>query len=376
MVGGSVRSGWRRRPPALRALVANPAVGLQTALVVSTGISGFVFGLSYLLAYSSGLGDAYLGAISVYLVFVGISGGIVALLWAASAHHELWERVQPCFDVDDGTYQAIVEPLLERAYSGTRITIEFLALLAVVFAWNVGLGNPIPYAIWLPGYVPSNHVLLAVGPGVDVLSVINYLYGFVGLFVAVAGAHGVRYYLLLTRRVLDLPLRDVETAPERLEPVARLGISVATATFLGAGLLMLVYARLVSMATGVASLAFVAQYATFVLVALAAIIAVGLLVFWLPQITIHDALTEAKHARLQALSTEYDALLEACRDEDGSPDYLSTQLDLLNARRDHVTSIDTWSYNLPSLLPVLGSGLATTITWLLSVTNQLSNLLF
>lgn len=58
-----------------------------------------------------------------------------------------------------------------------------------------------------------------------------------------------------------------------------------------------------------------------------------------------------------------------------SPDYLAAELELIEARRRSATEIDTWSYNLPTLLPFLGSGLATTVTWFVSFTDSLSRLL-
>jgi hypothetical protein len=187
----------------------------------------------------------------------------------------------------------------------------------------------------------------------------------------------VVYFLRLTQRVTDLPLQEVEVAADRLEPIARFSIFVATCAFVAVVLLLVVYGRLVTTAGGdAASLAsFVAEYDFFILVVITGLILVGVAVFWVPQIAIHDAIMAAKHDRLAAIEAEYDRLLEQCRATDGSPDGIGTEFDIVEAQRRNAVDIDTWSYNLPSLLTFLGSGLATTVTWLLSITDQLSGVL-
>jgi hypothetical protein len=359
-------------------IVRRPAFTFRNLVLVAGGVSGAVFLLGYVVAVSEGLGDDYLRAFSVQFVVLGLFGGLVALSWTAKYHLRVWERVQICFDVGGRAYRDVVDPLLEQAYSVRRIGIEFLAGLSLVVVWNVILLKPIPYAIWFEGYDPYANVVFEFWLSIDALTVINYLYGFVALFVIVAGTHGVVHFLRLVRRVTDLPLSDVETAAERLEPIARFSIFVATTTFVGVLLLLVVYARLVTVADGdlVEITEFVAQYAFFILVILTGCIVVGMAMFWIPQMAIHDAISAAKQDRLVAIDDEYERLLETSRSEARSPDHLATQLEIVEARRRNAKEIDTWSYNLPTLLPFVGSGIATTITWLLSVTGDLSRLLF
>jgi hypothetical protein len=116
-------------------------------------------------------------------------------------------------------------------------------------------------------------------------------------------------------------------------------------------------------------------FGAFVPFLFALLIVVGLLVFWIPQMAIHDRLLEAKRERLSALEAQYVDLVEECRAEARPAEHLSAELDVLEARRRNAKEIETWAYDLPSLLPFLGSATASSVTWLLSVTGELSNLL-
>lgn len=361
--------------PTFRAVVESPAYNLRNLVVAAGIISVSVFLLNYVVALRAGFSDEYLGSFSMNLILISIFGGLVVLLWTAKYHLRVWDDVRRCFEVSDQTYHETVDPLLKRAYSVKRIVVEFLFALVLVVIWNVVLRNPIPYAVWFDGYkrfancLVSSQSMLCV----DALSVINYLYGFVGLFVVIAGTHGVAHFLILASRVTDFPLNDVDTAAERLEPLARFSIFVATITLVGIITMLVVYARLLTIPESDAmELAlFVAQYAFFILVVLAGFIIIGLLVFWIPQMAIHNALTEAKQDRLAAINDEYVDLLERCRSEAAPPDHLATELEIIEARRHNAKEIKTWSYNLPTLLPFFGSALASVITWLQGVMKTL-----
>lgn len=368
-----------RRPtvPTVRELLGSSRATLRSLSLVAAAIGGVVFVCGYLIAWSQGIGAAYLGAFTTQVVLLGIVVGPIVLFWFAAYHLRVWTTIRNCFAVDDETYADAIDPLLERMYSLGRITGEFLGAVALVLVWNVGLRNPIPYAIWVEGYVWSEHLLFGGAVGVDALSAINYLYGVVALFTVVAGVHGVAYFLRLVRRVADLPLDDVAVAAERLEPLARFSVAVATTAFLAAVLLMVVYSRLLGVADGSAAdlASFAAGHAFVVMVIVTALVGVGLAAFCIPQLEIHDALMAAKHDRLLAVEREYDALLDRAKEASASSADLGTELEILEAQRRNAQEIDTWSYNLPSLVPVVGSGIASTVTWLLSVTGQLAPLL-
>lgn len=74
---------------------------------------------------------------------------------------------------------------------------------------------------------------------------------------------------------------------------------------------------------------------------------------------------------MAAINQEYKRLLARCRAGEGTPARLATELEILDARRRHATEIKTWSYNLPSLLPFIGSAAASSITWFVGIVQEI-----
>lgn len=321
-----------------------------------------VFLLGYALALNDGFGGEYLRSPSVSLALIGSVGGMVLLLWGAKYHLKVWEDVRRCFAVSDEAYDDLVEPVLKRAYDSRRFFTEYLFALILTVVINWELHIPIPYAITvdsIPQFAPNFY-----------LSLINYLYGAVVLFIVIAGVHGGAHFLSLAARITDLPLRNVDTAADRLEPIAKFSIFVSTSVFAGVILLLIVYSRLIAAASGQVDA--IIDYALVVILVIAGLIFAGVLVFWLPQMAIHARLTEAKQDRLSAINDEYVALSERSQKESESVDHITTELAVLDARRRNVNEVETWAYNLPSLLPLVGSGVASTILWIIQFMNQIS----
>lgn len=379
--------------PTFRSLVESERYTFWNVAGVAVAVGVSVFLLGYALALDGGFGDGYSRSVSVSLALIGTIGGMVLLLWGAKYHLRVWDGVRRCFAVSDEAYDDLVEPALTRAYDWRRLFAEyFLALIAVV-AVNAGLGNPIPWAITVdPDSVPRLYVdnesalwqillneskplpydtdcfLSVANLCLDHLSAINYLYGLVVLFVVVGGFHGVSHFLSLATRITDLPLRDVDTAAERLEPIARFSIFVSTSLFAGVILLLIVYAHLINTARATNPGA-VIEYSLVVILVTAGLILLGVLVFWIPQMAIHALLTDAKQDRLSAINEEYVALSERAQEESESADHITAELEVLDARRRNIKDVETWSYNLPSLGLFIGSGIASTVSLLVEVAN-------
>lgn len=404
--------------PSLRSVIESPAYTPRNVVAVSGVVSAVVFLLGYALALDAEFGPEYLDSFTMHVSLVSLFGVQVVFYWSARYHLGVWERVQGCFDVDQRRYEAIVDPLLDRMYSAKRVGSEFVLVFGLFALWDWTSASTVPYGIWVER--EENCLTHVYGTCIDSLSMINYVYGFVGLLLLFAGVHGVVHFLLLTRRITDLPLADIETAAERLEPIVRFSVFVAVFTFTAVFLLVVLLVRLFPLAdadvlarTGgddvvvttlrgdelirladgeavavsgqeVVKLSSgdairlatdTGEFGTFVPLLFALLIVVGLLVFWIPQMAIHDRLVEAKRERLSALEAQYVDLVEECRAEARPAEHLSAELDVLEARRRNAKEIETWAYDLPSLLPFLGSATASSVTWLLSVTGELSNLL-
>lgn len=263
--------------PSLRAVVET--IGLRAILSATLGIGVFLYGGGYLIAVSGGFGPAYFASVSVYVVLFGTLGGVGVLLWGGRYHLQVWGAVRRCFDVSDQQYAETIDPLVDRAYDTKLIAGEFLIAFSGGVLADLLFG--VPYAIAIE--TQRQCVVSVAGGCVDYLSVINFLYGVVVLAVVVTSLHAIVYFLRLIDRVTDLPVAEVETAAERLEPLAQFSIFVAVSLLVGVLLLSLVYARLLPAFES----STVPPYVFVVTVVIAILLVVGVAVFWLPQLAIH-----------------------------------------------------------------------------------------
>jgi hypothetical protein len=364
---GNGRSGT----PVYRSLLDARAYTLRNAVLLAYAAGVTVYVLGFMLAFDGGFGGQYLSGGSVYFALFGVVTGTGWLLAAGIYHLRVWKSVRGCFAVSEETYRGTVAPVLKRAYSPGRIGTEILlALPVVLFVDAVVVGIPmavLPEAI--ARYPDGGGCLSPSFEGLCMtnLAAINYLYGLVVLFVVVGSTHGVVHFLWLVVRVTDLPLSDVHTAAEQLGPIARFSIFVATSLFGGAIALVVPYIRLTGSMTDAGTLAeFLAgkPAPAFVVVLSVVWLAVmALVVFWIPQQAIHNTLEETKQGRIAAINDEYRELREACRSASEPVELVSAELEVIEAQRRNAKEIETWSYNLPTLLPFVASGLTTTVTW-------------
>lgn len=346
--------------PGLRSAFGRENFAVRHAPGLATGVVVALYLVGGAIAVAGGFGAAYVASGSVYVVLAGTMAGSLLLLWGGAYHLTVWERVRGCFDASEEAYDDALDPLLDRTYSGRRIALEYLVSLAIVGVVDLSIGIPMAVDVGTPGRC----VLDPAGACVSHLVLLNYVYGLVALFVVVAGVHAILYFLLVVDRVTDLPIAEVDTAAERLEPIAHFSIFVSTSLFGGAILVSAVYARyLTGSEDGPGIGALLSEHVVVVTAVVAGLIGVGLLVFWLPQMAIHARLSAAKQDRLAEIGDEYERLLAWSRAGDRSPEALRAELEILDARRRNAKEIRTWSYNLPTLLPFVGSAAGSAVMW-------------
>lgn len=90
----------------------------------------------------------------------------------------------------------------------------------------------------------------------------------------------------------------------------------------------------------------------------------GVLTFFIPQIAIHTVLERAKQRRLAELTADYNELLAAVRAGDRSMEAVQTEFDILEAQRRNTEQSETWSYDLPTLVPLVGSAVVSVLLWI------------
>lgn len=340
--------------PGYWSILEEPRYSFWKLIAIAASVSLSVFFLGYLVARSGGFGDPYLREISMYLALSGIFGGTIAMLWGARYQMHVWATTRSVFRVSDETYYLTIAPVLARAYSKKLIAGKFLLAFVLVIAYDLLRG--IPMAIFI---MYNDTLLVPLGH----LAVINYLYGIVVLFLVVTGTNAVAQFLLLSIRITDFPVRDVSTAADRLEPIARFSIFASTTFIAGVILLLMVYGRTARLYARVMPVELILAYGKIVILVIAGLILIGILVFWIPQMAIHTLLRDAKQDRIAALNGEYERLLQRCREESGPPEYLLAELDIIEKQHRNATDIKTWSYNIPALLPLVGSAVFSAALW-------------
>lgn len=299
-------------------------------------ITVYVLGLT--IALLGGFPGRYIAAPTVNLAFGTVFIGLVVFQWGARYHHQVWETAGAAFDVPQEEYRDVIEPGLHEVYSIRRLATAYI--VALVFLVIIDLRIGLEMAIVVPGW-RDVHLHMAA---------INYLYGILVLFLVVAGIHGAAHFVLLSAQLRELPLADIGAAADQLAPIAQFSAFAGT-TFIGGVILLTVaYQHLLAMW-------WIDAHAGVMGAILAALILVGVAVFALPQTVIHRLLYRAKHDHIVALNTEYTALLERCRAEDGTPGFLQAELEVIDAKRRNAKEIRTWSYDLPEIVPLAGSAL-------------------
>jgi hypothetical protein len=318
-----------------------PEPSQRSIVLRAVSLTGVILALEYLvevvwldLSYWREW-DPFFTDPGVLLSALGLVFTLVLLGQWGTRYVELWADVRAAFDVPDERYDATVRPSLRALYG--RDHVPFLLFVGV----QVGV-----YRLF-PGALPAGYLHV----------------GFLHFF-AVAALYCVYRHVLTVRRVTDLDLADVARARPILSEVADFGFVVGGNWFLALASL-LVYVRLfllISGWKGALSAVTVVDIGTFYALVGMFLVAVGLLVFVVPVLLLHEALAAAKRERLRHIEAEYETLFEDWNggDLEGDP---SAGLEIIEKRRRNAEALSTWPYRLASLGQlVLGSLVPTAVS--------------
>lgn len=341
-----------RPPVASRLIAAFRSLDRRGLFAVSLLVGGVPFAVSAVIAFRGGFGLRFLTTGSAYVWTAGLFVGGLTFGWWAKRYPEVWVTLRPVFGVSDDEYRAVVRPRVAEMYDLGRVLPWFpVVLLAGVIYDLVLVGAP--YVIYVRSADPR---VSAAAPGVtlpldvyvDWLGVINYAFGLVSLVGLLIAVHVAVVHVRLVSDVMRLRIRDVRTAAEELTPLARFNIVISLGWFasLTFGMVLLI----------------VAEYdpwtdplflSTFLLVFL-----FGVVLFAVPQLSIHTALQSEKRTLLAEIDATYEHLytgLSGTDDSETPPEDVSIRLDVLEARRRNATEIRTWAYDLPGVVSLLVS---------------------
>ena len=246
----------------------------------------------------------------VTLGALGLIFGFVLLGQWGERYIELWKTVRPAFDVEDTKYSAVVQENLDRLYG--RDYVPFLLFVVVQISVYGFFGHELP-----AGYL---HV------------------GFLH-FLGVTALYGFYRHTVTIRSVTAMDLTDLSRARPILSEVADFSVAVSLNWF-GALAVLSIY---IGYFMGLDR-----EIGLFYAILVVFFVAIGLLVFAIPVVLLHEALVDAKHKRLRELHQDYDTLFEEWRTDslEGDP---SVGLEILETRRRNLETISTWPYQLVSV---------------------------
>lgn len=306
---------------ALRALVLSVAI-LGLEYLVEVEWRAFVH-LEYYTDFWGGYTFLQFLADPIILSsWVGLIFTLILLGQWGTRYVELWEEVGPAFDVSRGQYDAEVDRNLVALYGRDYVPFLVFALFQVVVYWLFRWGIPAGFF----------HV------------------GFLQFF-AVTVLYCCYRHTVTIRRVTNHDRVGVADARPVLTKIADFGVVVGLVWF-AALTPLVVWVTLAMLFVAPAAITdFLADptaavWLFYALVVLFLVI-VGILIFCVPLLLLHEALAAAKHNRLRRLDTEYETLFEAWRTDglEGDP---SVGLDILEKRRRNVETQSTWPYRLVS----------------------------
>ncbi|OYR38376.1 hypothetical protein DJ82_12405 [Halorubrum sp. Ib24] len=341
-----------RSPLASRPIAAFRSLDRRGLFTVALLVGGVPFAASAVIAFRGGFGLRFLRTGSVYVWTVGLFVGGLTFGWWAKRYPELWVTLRPVFDVPENEYRAVVRSRIAEMYDLGRVLLWFPVVLLSGVIYDLVLVGA-PYVI----YVRSADPLVSVAaPTVrlpfDVyaysLSVINYAFGIVSLVGLLIAVHVAVIHVRLVSDVMRLRIRDVRTAAVELTPLARFDVVISLGWFAS-----LTFGMVILIATEYDPWTDPLFLSTFLLVFL-----FGVVLFAVPQLSIHTALQSEKRTLLGEIDAKYERMYEdlsSTGDSEHSSEEVSTRLDVLEARRRNATEIRTWAYDLPGVASLLVS---------------------
>lgn len=291
--------------------------GSQLSIGVRSVIaSAAVLGIEYLvevmwldLSYWRKTGAFFTEPGVVLSAFGLVFGFVLAGQWG-HRYIELWRTVRPAFNVSDERYATVVGRSLDGLYG--RDHVPFLLFIGIQIGVYTLFGNELP-----AGYL---HV------------------GFLH-FLGVTALYSFYRHTVAIQSITALELTDIEHARPILSEIADFSVAACLNWFgaLAAISIYLGYFMGIEREVGL-------FYALLTIV----FVVVGLLLFIIPIVLLHDTLAEAKRDRLRELQQDYDTLFAEWRDGslEGDP---SVGLEILETRRRNIKSISTWPYQLLSI---------------------------
>jgi hypothetical protein len=310
---------------------------------VAAVASGALFVALFVLSAALGLGREYLDP-STFLgssAYLGCAGVFVVLVvlgrWTVD-YADVWRTVEPCFAVDEQSYEAFLDDRLRRLFDVRPVVVLFV-VFEPVFAFAVNDLNPL---------VRTNTTLF----------VINATLVFLGL----TALYMLVVHFVTVDRAMRLEFDNVYTAARRLEPLVQFGVDTAFWWFVGLSLVATYYwLQLSDTLQQVVSLVGVEVASGPLLGAVGHAVLLGLLILFglalvvVPTWRVHVALTAAKKDLLADVDSRYHEIVVGWTTNARGTDEVATALGVAEQAHASAERIRTWPYDVSGLLGLLVS---------------------
>lgn len=267
--------------------------------------------------------DLFITAPGVPLSGIALVFSLMALGQWGTRYVELWERARPAFDVPDERYDATVRRNLNGLYGHDHVPFLLFAV------GQIGIyslfGSELPAGFLHIGFLH---------------------------FFAVTALYSFYRHLVNIGHISSLHLVDINRARQSLSEITDFSLAVCLNWFaaLSAGVIYFLFFTKLDRGVDL-------FYVLFIVF----LILVGLLLFVIPLVLLHEALTRAKQKQLHDIKQEYETLFEMWR-EGALADNPSVGLDMLQRRREMLEASSTWPYRLLSVAQLLlGAAVPTAI---------------
>lgn len=359
----SAYSGWLLR--------VFPESGQSSILLRAVILSVAILGLEYLVEVewrlldywpehnpssywlSRGFHDlsGFFSSPDIVLSAVGLVFTLTLLGQWGARYVELWEDVRPAFRAENEQYDAVIGRNLAALYG--RDYVPFLVFALVQLGVYGVFHDGLPAGFFHIGFLQ---------------------------FFAVMALYLFYRHTIMIREVTAFDLVGVARARPTLTRVVDFGVVVGTIWFVALTPLavwLVVFLGVGSENSTLTDLSFGRITVTaelFYGLMVLFLVVVGLLIFTVPMILLHEALAAAKHERLQEIGADYEALFEDWR-EGNLGDDPSIGLDILEKRRENAEALSTWPYRIVSVSELVFASIVPAALSLVKVIEELSKLL-
>jgi hypothetical protein len=301
------------------------------------GLTIFVLGI--IISYFNNFYTLYISSTPVYLGLAGIILVSASMEWGAKNYVRVLNQVRPYFNVSDEEYLETTEKWLKLisndklilSLSSFFIILTYL-IVFIVYHYKISMLMVFPNEWYLP---PTFYKILIID-----------IFGTVIILLLVTSGASLIINTLLMNDLGKKPVFFYPNLTQKLKPLSDFNLIAAITWFIGNALII----RL-----------FYSKFNVITLPIELILLTIGLLTFFVPQISLHGTLRKSREKVLHSIDNVYEEHYKLICE---APNSLMEQTDLFmkfyaldKTRAIITTQSKTWIYDTSSMLKLLGPSL-------------------